>query len=314
MEEETFSKNIPGLQLAWDSVSSGEFKRCPRAYQLGILQGWQSRERSVDLDFGIFLHEGREWYYRMRADGVLHDEAVMQALAHVLTITWDERTQRPWQGDERKNRFTLARTLVWYLDHWEHDPLTTMLFADGKPMVEMSFRLPLPIITQDEEPEQFILCGHLDRVGEYVGQVWVNDLKSTKSSIDEGSVGYFFAGFTPDNQISLYAFASQAVLANAAKGIMLDAAQVAQGFSRFARAPISRTRSQLEEWYEGFRVMLRQAEQYARDKFWPMNEKACFRCQFRSACALPPASREDFLRAHFTKREWDPLKVRGGED
>jgi hypothetical protein len=313
MQEETFSKKLPGLQLAWDSVSSGEFKRCPRAYQLGILQGWQSRERSVDLDFGIFLHEGREVYYRARAKGEGHEEGVISALSHVMLATWDLRADRPWQGDERKNRFTLARTLVWYLDHWEHDPLTTLTFSDGKPMVEMSFRLPLHLFSEGDG-EQFILCGHLDRVGEYVGQVWVNDLKSTKSSIDEGSVGYFFASFTPDNQISLYAFASQAILASAAKGIMLDAAQVAQGFSRFARAPISRTRSQLEEWYAGFRIMLRQAEHYARKQFWPMNEKACFRCQFRSACALPPLSREDFLRAHFTKREWDPLKVRGGED
>jgi hypothetical protein len=310
MQEETFSRVLPTLQLAWDSVSSGEFKRCPRAYQLGILLGYQSRERSVDLDFGIFLHSGREDYYHARASGLSHDDAVVRAVETVMTLTWDTVLDRPWQGDERKNRFTLIRTLVWYLDHWENDPLTTLTFSDGRPMVEMSFRIPLNFSTMSTG-EEFILCGHLDRVGETAGQVWVNDLKSTKSSLDEGSSSFFFAGFTPDNQISLYAFASQAVLARAAYSILLDGAQVAMGFSRFARSPISRTPSQLQEWLRGFQVMLREAEQCAQAAFWRMNEKACFRCQFRQVCALPPASRDDFLDKNFTKREWDPLAVRG---
>jgi hypothetical protein len=311
MQEETFSKVLPALQLAWDSVSSGEFKRCPRAYQLGILLGYQSRERSVDLDFGIFLHSGREAYYYARHEGGLsHDDAVVHAVEVVMTMTWDLALDRPWQGDERKNRFTLIRTLVWYLDHWEHDPLTTLRFSDGRPMVEMSFRIPLNFHSQSTG-EEFILCGHLDRVGETAGQVWVNDLKSTKSSLDEGSSGFFFSSFTPDNQISLYTFAGQLVLSKMAQGILLDGAQVAMGFSRFARAGIPRTQSQLYEWKVGFFAMLREAEQCAQEGFWRMNEKVCFRCQFRPVCSLPPGSREDYLEKHYTKREWDPLAVRG---
>lgn len=316
MSESPFSPTLPSLQLAWDSVSSGTFKECPRRYKLAILDQWRSREENVDLAFGIWLHEGRETYHLARSRGLSHDDAVCASLDYVLRATWDTRLGRPWQGDERKNRFTLARTLVWYLDHWEQDPLTTLARSDGRPMVELSFRFGLGL--HASTGEEFVLCGHLDRVASYgVGagaQVWVNDLKSTKSSLDEGSSGYFFGGFSPDNQISLYAYAASIVLEKPASGVMLDGAQVAQEFSRFARAPITRTRAQLDEWFEGFREMLERADTYAQRGDWPMNDRACFRCPFRRVCALPPGERAGALERDFVKREWNPLRVRGEND
>jgi hypothetical protein len=35
-----FSPSIPGLQFAFDSVSLGLLKECPRKYQYTILEGW----------------------------------------------------------------------------------------------------------------------------------------------------------------------------------------------------------------------------------------------------------------------------------
>jgi hypothetical protein len=309
VDESTFSKHVSGLQLAWDSVSSGEFKRCARAYQLGIFQGWQSRERSVDLDFGIFLHSAREHYYRLRSTDMEHEEALVCTLAQLMEDTWDARTQRPWEGNETKNRFTLARALVDMLDHWRDDPCTTLLREDGKPMVEFSFRFGLRFLAQTGE--EFMLAGRLDRVVDYNGQIWGDDLKTTKSSLDEGSAAYFFAGFSPDNQISLYTYALQVILPRAAQGMLVSAVQIAQSFTRCARAPCSRTRSQLAEWLQGFKMMLVQAEAYARAQFWPMNERACFRCQFRPVCALPSAERQGALERDYVKREWDPLRARG---
>ena len=304
----SFSQKLPGFQLAWDSTSLGELKRCPRAYQLSLVEGWQSRAENVHLAFGILVHAGRELYYRRRALGESHDDAVLAVVNYLLETTWDHALSRPsFVGSEQKNRFTLLRTMVWYLDHWEHDPLTTLLDAQGRPMVELSFRFRLG----EAQGEEVLLCGHLDRVGEIGGQVWVNDLKTTKSSLDEGSSGYFFSGFSPDNQVSLYTFASQIVLARPAVGVMLDGAQVAQSFSRFARSPIVRTKSQLAEWLQGLQVMLGQAESYALRAFWPMNEKACYNCQFRHVCALPPAARAAALERDYVKRVWNPLVSRG---
>jgi PD-(D/E)XK nuclease superfamily len=310
MTESPFSTVLPTLQLAWDSVSSGTFKECPRRYQLAHIEGWRARAESVDLAFGIFLHEAREVYHVTRATGASHDEGVEAALGHTLRATWDERAGRPWLGDERKNRFTLARTVVWYLDEWEHDPLVTVLREDGRPMVEASFRFPLGVSAPTGEA--FALCGHLDRVAAYGDQWWVNDLKSTKATLSQESRGYFFSQFSPDNQISLYSYAGAIVLSRPIAGVMLDAVQVAADFTRCDRAPVVRTRSQLDEWLAGFLEMLERAVRYAQRGEWPMNEKACFRCPFRAVCARPTAERAMVLARDFERREvWNPLAVRG---
>ena len=309
-ENRAFSEHLPSLQLYWDSVSIGALKTCPRYYQLSIVEGWRSREEAVDLEFGILAHSGRERYYHARAEGAEHDAAVSLALDYVLTASWDSELDRPravFCQDSYKNRFTLARTLVWYLDQWEQDPLEQVMLANGKPAVEVSFKFELDFGPADIPTNKYALCGHLDRLVKFNERLWVSDLKTTKS--EPGS--WFFEHFSPDNQMSLYSLAGKVVVGEQTAGVIVDAAQVAVGFSRFRRGLIARTEAQLEEWLRSLRVLLRQAEGYARENFWPQNDKACFRCAFRSVCGRTPQVRESILASEFTKRHWDPTVARG---
>ena len=302
-----FSPELPTLQLYWDSTSLGLLKECARKYELAIVRGWRSRSAAVDLDFGIFLHSARERYYHARAEGASHDEAQRKGLDWLLTATWNEELNRPWTGDQYKNRFTLARTYVWYTEQWgaRPDPLEQVMLANGRPAVEVSFRFELPY--GPGTGEKYSLCGHLDRLVRFNGGLWVSDLKSTRHTLDAS----YFQQFSPDNQMSLYSLAGQVVCGERTSGIIIDAAQVAVGFSRFARGLVQRTEAQLEEWLRGLEVLLRQAEQYARANFWPQNDKACFRCQFRPICGKTPHVREQWLKADYERRTWDPLQVRG---
>lgn len=319
-ENKAFSAKLPTLQLFWDSVSTGALKKCPRYYQLAIVEGWSAKTKKVDLEFGIYLHAARERYYHARASAQTHEQALDAALNYALTATWDERTQRPWQGDNYKNRFTLAQCVVDYCDKWEHDPLLTCIQHDGRPAVEVSFRFPLNFGPTNarvydaqtdeggESEEQFWLCGHLDRVVEFQERLWISDLKSTRHTIDP----HYFAQFSPDNQMSIYTLAGQFVLRSKIAGIIIDACQVLATMPpRFGRALIERTEAQLSEFVRGLYVLLRQAEYYARHNFWPMNERACFGCEFRGICSRSPSVRDAWLRADFTKRIWDPTQVRG---
>ena len=308
----SFSTQLPALQLAWDSTSSGAFKKCPRLYQYMIVEGWRSSTDNVHLTFGILLHEARELYAKLMARGESHDDAVVTVCTRLMNDTWDLVLDRPWQGSEQKNRYTLIMSVVWLLDKLEDDPLTTMLYDDGRPMVEVSFRFELGKRSASTG-EQYIVCGHLDRVAEYGagGPVWIDDTKTTRSTLTEDSAKWFFLGFSPDNQVSLYTYAAQIILPRRAEGVLIDGVQVASTFSRHARAPVTRTRAQLDEWRTGFDAMLEQAERYAIAQFWPMNEAACFGCTFRGVCSLPPAERAQRLARDFVKRIWDPLRVRG---
>ncbi len=294
------------MQLAWDSTSIGALKKCPRYYQLSIVLGHQPRTQRVDLDFGIWLHSARERYYHARAQGASHDDGVDAAVDYALKATWNSALGRPWISDHpQKNRLTLIRTVVWYLDHWENDHLETVHLANGKPAVELSFKFALDFGTRMGKP--FVLCGHIDRLVRWQNFVRVSDLKSTKHTLDQD----YFAGFIPDNQMFTYNFASRVIYEEPTNGIIIDGAQVAVTFSRFGRGFLTITDDQIDEWYEGLRVWLAQAEMYALANFWPMNEKACFRCEFRGICAKPPSTRDEWLRGAFTRRVWDPLQRRG---
>lgn len=302
----SFSTTVPGLQLAWDSTSLGVLKECPRKYYYSIIRGLTPRLRSVDLDFGIHIHSGRERYYHARAKGESHDKALDIALDYILNVTWDKDLNRPWaSGDSNKNRATLVRTLIWYVDKWQNDPLETIILANGKPAVELSFRFNLDYFTASGE--QYSLCGHLDRVVKFQNQIWLSDLKSTRHTISEE----YFAQYTPDNQMSTYSFGGKVVYSFPVVGIIIDAVQVAVTFSHFERGMVHRTDEQLDEWHKDLGSYLKQAEGYARAQHWPQNDKACYRCAFRGLCNKPPSAREQWIGPNMGIRVWDPLQRRG---
>lgn len=302
---------LPGTkqQFAWDSTSSGALMKCPRYYQLSIVEGWRAPGLNVHLQFGLVYHSAGEIYSHARAKGNTHEESLHLAVRHALQATWDSVLKRGWISEDRnKNRQTLIRTIVWYLDKFEHDPIETIILANGKPAVELSFRLEMDGLTPAEAPHQpYMLCGHLDRVGQMQGQTFILDKKTTGHTIDDR----YFAGFTPDNQFSTYMFAGRIIYPSPISGLIVDAAQVAVSFSRFRRGFVGRSPEQLDEWHTDLVWHIRQNEQYVKHNYWPMNPKACFMCEFRTVCSRSASQRDKFMEKDFVKRTWDPLQVRG---
>lgn len=306
----SFSTQIPNLQIAWDSTSLSALKECPRKYYYSIVLGYQPKMRSFHLTFGILYHEALEAYDHARARGSDHNYATSAAVLRALQNSWDSTIGRPWSSpDPNKNRLTLIRTIVWYLDQFVDDAISTVILANGAPAVELSFRYPF----QHEftaTSECTTLCGHLDRVGDIGGQLWIIDRKTTKQAIDDR----YFAQYSPDNQMSAYSFAGRVVYGQPVLGVIVDAAQVGVTFSRFRRGFAHRTETQLEEWARDTALYLSMAEHYAISSYWPMNDKSCYNyggCPFRKVCSRSPEVREEYLETTYTKCIWDPLQIRG---
>lgn len=342
------------IQYAWDSTSLGALKRCPRLYQLSIIEGWRAKNTSFHLEFGIFYTEALELYEKLRvgflfdesSDGepMGHEEALAKVVEDSMIRTWiiptddlgldtpegmaaanDASRGAPWTTeDSNKNRYTLLRSIIWKLDEFQNDPAETVVAEDGTPLVERSFSFELdwgphfytglddheghPIM---QEECKYVLCGHLDRVVSFIGQTFVSDNKTTKTTVSD----YYFDQYEPNNQMSLYTLAGKIVFEAPISGVMIDAAQIAVGFTRFARGITYRTQAQLDEWMRDLRYWLRQAEGYATDGYWPMNDTACFNCEFNrhgaKICAKDPSVRQSFLESHFTQEEpWNPLLKR----
>ena len=292
------------IQYAWDSTSFGWLLDCPRKYQLHQIEGWDTKEHALDLYFGIMYGKGLEYYDRLRADGMNHEDSVIFVVRMLLTETF---SYTGWiEGNNNKTRETLIRSVIWYLEEFKDDPFQTWIMHDGKPAVELSFRHELDYTPKGIPEQPYMLCGHLDRVVNFSGGLYVTDRKTTKSTIGSD----YFARFDLDNQMSLYTIAANIVFRAPVRGVVIDGAQIAVGFTRFARGLTYRTPDQSAEWFKDTKIYLRQAEEYARANYWPMNLKSCFLCPFKRVCSKDPAVRDAMLESDFVRRTWNPLQIR----
>lgn len=302
-ENKAFSSTLPGYQIAWDSTALGLLKTCPRLYYYTMIEGWRPREQNVHLTFGIALHSVLEHFDQRQADGLGFEENLRLATREALTVSWG------WNFDEpNKTRPNFVRTIIWYLlSFGESDNLRTVVLANGKAAVELSFRMEIDLIAPDGQT--YLLCGHLDRLATFGNELYIVDRKTTKSTIGLD----FFSKFTPDNQMSLYSLAGKVVYNQPVQGVLVDGAQIAVNFSRFERGFVNRTADHLDEWLADTKSFLRQAEGYAEAKHWPMNDKSCHMyggCSFRRICSKSPAVRQAFIQNEFHKQVWDPLSTR----
>ena len=303
-----------GTQWAWDSTSIKLAETCLRKYQYKMIDGYQPARKSVHLLFGGWYASALEHYYGYTAAGMSSDEALLEVVGETLIETWEYEsdeagdpipgTGAPWQSDHNtKTRENLIRTIVWYIDQFgDDDSMQTVILSDGKPAVEHSFRL--------EADNGIILCGHLDRLVEYGGKPYIQDQKTTGSTI----TGRYFDGFNPDTQMSLYTFAGRAIFGLPVKGIVIDAAQIAVGFSRFERGFTFRDDASLTEWYDDSMYHIERAQVATRENHFPKNAASCGNyggCEFHNICSHSPTVREQFLKGDFVQgKRWDPLEVR----
>lgn len=299
-------------QFAWDATSLKNWYKCPRYYQYTNLEGWSSPHLSVHLKFGQVYADALEHYYKHIANGESPEKALSLVVHQALIDTWvypeedycpETNPGKPWDSlHNAKTRETLIRSIVWYFAHFEDDPMPTVTLANGKPAVELSFRLPVN--------DDIILCGHMDRIVEYTGGNYVMDQKTTGGAI--GS--YFFDGFNPDEQMSMYTYAGNIVFGLPIKGVIIDAAKINVGFTDFGRGFTHRSKGSLEEWYDQTMYTIETARHHTKENYFPMNTQSCGNyggCSFRKICQLSPESRPNFLKGNFVQRpRWDPLKPR----
>lgn len=304
-----------GLQFAWDSTSLKIAEECLYKYKLKMIDGWTPRSSSVHLKFGGWYASALESYHKYIAEGMDENEALIEVIGEALIETWeyelDEEgnpipgTGVPWQSDHNtKTRENLIRTIIWYIDQFgEDDSLHTIKLANGKPAVELSFRM--------EVDDGLMLCGHLDRFVDYGGKPYITDNKTTGSTISSR----YWDQWSPDTQMSLYTYAGKAIFDIPVKGIIIDAAQIAVGFSRFERGFTFRDDAQLQEWYESSMYRIAEVRRATRENYFPMNPGSCDKfggCQFRHVCSKSPVVREQFLKGDFELgKRWDPLEIRG---
>ncbi len=311
-----------GVQYAWDATSLDLAQTCARKYYYSMVRGIRPKELSVHLLFGSLIATAHEHFYKFRATGQSIDDALREVVREALVSSWDFEAGHAMIFDSpNKTRVTLIRTIVWYVEQFAvetEDGLQTYHLKDGKPAVELSFAL--------EFSDDIVYCGHLDRVVTMGDHLYVMDQKTTGGTI--GS--YYFNQFSPNNQMSGYAFAGQAVLHSPIRGVIIDAAQITINYTRFERGIITRSKDQLEEWHNGVVYFLNQFQELSARagedvEKWPQNPMSCMNyysavseelsgrlsgCPFRLLCQKSPKVREQYIKSDYVAHNWDPIKRR----
>lgn len=326
----TDSPFLPGtnIQFAWSSSSLDLLKTCPRLYEYTMIQGWQSRDESIHLRFGIEYHTALQEYAAFRSRGIRHDDAIHDTIRSLHGRVFDWDVDRNTRAGKYKNRESIVGLVIDYLDHFgAEDPAETFIMANGEPAVELSFRFALDwgpecaqthgspeldedaakLIAMGVDPgptmsaQPYLLCGHLDRVVNYNDSLYVMDHKTSIQTIGT----YYFDQWSPSNQMTLYTLAGNVVLNSPIKGVVISAAQILlEKPNYFARGFTYRTSDQLHEWMEDLRFWLGQAEAFATANYWPMNDTSCTKfggCKFKEVCSKSPQVRESYMKAAFDK-------------
>lgn len=312
----TKSFDEKGRQWAWDSTSLKAADECLRKYQYKHILGWQKYgELSVHLRFGAIYASALELYAKARALGSDREEAILDVVQYALIESWDflysdpnhigddafriADSGKPWDsGHSAKTRSTLIRTIIWYFEHFAED-LPVIMLADGRPAVEHSFTLPFY--------DDIVYCGHIDKLVEMGGEPLVVDQKTTTATVSQ----YYFDQYSPDTQMSGYSWAGQIIYNMPIRGVMIDAAQITAGWTRFERGFAFRTPSQLMEWKDNSVATIERARKAVEDNYFPMNTTACGNyggCEFRKICSRAPEVRDQLLRSDYQQgARWDPI-------
>lgn len=280
-----------GTQVRVNMSTFQYYKACPRKYYLAVLAGRRKDPSDPNLRFGTLIHEAKALYETNRARGASHDLALHGAFRWLLRETWDTRLGKPgFVGDPVKNRGTLLRTFVWYVDHYSRempDPCETIILPSGRAAVELPFEFDSGI--RATSGAVFTFIGTLDRLVRFNGKTYVSDLKTSTSYRWLGAGNY-----SPDGQFSLYPLAAWVCFDVPVEGVVLDGIELTTNGAKFHREVVPRNLDLLEEWLDDQRVWLRRFDESFQRNEWPQNDAACGLyggCPFRKTCSAGPAER-----------------------
>jgi hypothetical protein len=297
-----------GVQFAWNASSIKLVETCLRLYQYVGLEGWRGKSQNAHLIFGAAYAKALETFFKLSiGENMPREEAIREVVSQALYATWeygpDGTGGAPWASTHNtKTRENLIRSIIWYLDFWAEDPMPTVKLASGAPAVEHTFAF--------EVDNGILFAGHIDRLVEYGDHVYVQDQKTTYMTLTPR----FFDQFSPDTQMSMYTFAGKTIFGGPVRGVVIDAAQVAVGFTQFMRGFTSRSEGELNEWYDDAMYWIEVGRKATREQHFPKNTTSCGNyggCAFRHICSRAPSVRQNFLEGDFVRgTPMNPLEER----
>lgn len=285
-----------------DSTIRASFVSCPTKFYWSFVRKLGSPYPSIDLIAGGAFARGLEV---VRKDFYGLKLPLPQALEHGMleAITAFGDVAVP-ENKEKKGVDRVVSALAAYFEQYppDLDVIQPRYDADGMPMVEFNFGIPLPIL-HPESREPLIYAGRFDLVGLYNGQCFGVDEKTTS-----------MLGATWSNQWNLrgqftgYCWAMRELGLPVAGMIARGVSFLKNGFG-FAESIQLRSQWQIDTWYAQLLADIRRAVA-AWESGWydqDFNETCASYggCSFQRLCTTQDP--DSWIEGYYAPREWNPL-------
>lgn len=300
----------PPFPKVWDSTMRADVVACQTRAYWAWIRKLGSPHPSTDLIAGGAFARGLE-VFRLEYFGnkKSYDEAMQRAMVEAITAYGDHI---PDDRKANKGPDRVVTALAAYFRKYppDDDYIQPYFAPNGKPMVEFTFSLPLPIM-HPVDGEPLIYAGRFDMVGKFNGQLIGVDEKTTGQLGDSWKNSWDLRG-----QFTGYTWAMREygfpVIGMMVRGVsfLSENSKVAWENTGhgFAESFQMRPDYMIEAWYE---QLLRDLERFKAAWLageYDMNlSDSCAGysgCVFKQLCT---ASDPEPFTGSYGIREWDPL-------
>jgi len=286
-----------------DNTMRSDYFDCKRKFFWSFIRQLGPLEPSADLHAGGAFAAGQEAirnaFYR---DGLSVSDSFKEGMTRTMEY-WGE-----YEVPGHKEHKDLSRVLgalgyyyqVWPLGSDKLKPLV----LQGKPSVEFSFAIPLPI-DHPETGEPLIYAGRSDMIAEYGGSLYVEDDKTATQ------LGPTWPGkWDMRSQFTGYVYAARTIAQLPVAGVIVRGISFLKNGYGSAEAISSRPQWFIDLWYHQLLRDVTGMIQNWREGYWDyaLNDacEAYGGCPFKKLCLTP--NPESWIEGSYSTRIWNPLE------
>lgn len=294
------SKNKPVFPAFLDNTSLRQFRRCPKSGYWYIHRKVVTESTSIHLHAGAAYALGLEVVRKCYFNHKLPIEVALAEGARAMVIAFGDFDCPPYIN---KTIDRLVGALAFYFEAYPIDKgLVPFLSASGAYGIEYNFAVPLPIDHPDTG-EPILYTGRLDMLGEYRGNIFVEDDKTTSQLgqrwHDQWPLASGMQGYTWGCRQSGIPVAGALV-----RGISL----LKNGYDT-AEAPLFMPDWVITRWYDNTLLTIERIIKDYKSGNWEYAlSDACSmpsKCSYYELCTS--SNPESYLPISFKPNTWNPL-------
>ena len=308
-------------ERTFDFTSLDTFQTCRKKYYYRMVKNLVPNTVAPALEFGKAIHLALEAYYKNGCN--------LEMALDAFTHNYADR-----EGDDRRTIENGIKVLRGYAEVYKNEPFKVI-------DTEVGFAVPISNMVTEEDnvtrcntcgmavdgteqkecpgcltPYSIILCGRLDALVDWDGQLYVLEHK-TSSSLGMN----YFKQFEINMQVDGYVYAATELTGRQCLGAVINVLEVWKDVKKptaktktleehYARDPQGRSVYELDEYKKDVPRIVRDLLEAERTGNFYRNKRSCFsynyKCPYWDICKY--GENDKLIARDFKEEKWEPYK------